>query len=110
MRAHRLEVTVPPSGELQLRKLPFQPGEAVEIIILALEDATNGSGQVEEASSSERMTRRKLAKKAQHQATLTAIQRGKYAHFSPGSDLLPSEMFAISKAEEKASEESRWVS
>ena len=75
MRAHRLEVTVPPSGELQLRKLPFQPGEAVEIIILALEDATNGSGQLEDAWAGELMTRRRLAKNAQHEASSTARRR-----------------------------------
>ncbi len=108
MRAHRLEATIPPNGELQLKKLPFQPGQAVEIIVLALEDVLNGSGQVvEEASSSEQIIKRKPAKKPQRQATLTAIQRGKYAHFLPAGDLLPSEAFAASKAEEKAREERR---
>lgn len=38
-----------------------------------------------------------------------AIQRGKYAHFLTAGDLLPSEAFAASKAEEKAREERRWL-
>ncbi|RLT33899.1 MAG: hypothetical protein DWI57_17210 [Chloroflexi bacterium] len=54
-----------------------------------------------------KLRRRKPAKKPQRQATLTAIQRGKYAHFPPAGDLLPSEVFAFSKAEEKAREERR---
>ena len=111
MRAHRLEATVLPSGKLQLTQLPFQPGEAVEIIILAQESAVNASGEVvAEVSPRARITKRKPAKKLQRQATLAAIQHGKYA-YSPGAgNPLPSEVFADSKAEEKAREERRWGS
>lgn len=35
MLAYRLETIVPPNGELQLKSLPFYPGEAIEVIILA---------------------------------------------------------------------------
>ena len=35
MVAYRLETVVPKNGELQLKSLPFRPGEAIEIIILA---------------------------------------------------------------------------
>ncbi len=35
MVAFRLETVVPKNGELQLKSLPFRPGEAIEIIILA---------------------------------------------------------------------------
>ena len=38
MYAYRLETIISPNGELQLTALPFRPGEAVEVIILA----TNG--------------------------------------------------------------------
>lgn len=111
MRAHRLEATVPPSGKLQLTQLPFQPGEAVEIIILALESAGNASGQVvAEVSPRVRITKRKPAKQRQRQATLTAIQGGKYAYSLAAGALLPSEAFANTKAEEKAREERRWRS
>lgn len=36
MQAYRLETVVPNDGELQLKDLPFLPGETVEIIILAM--------------------------------------------------------------------------
>lgn len=36
MQAYRLETIVPSNGELQLKQLPFLPGETVEIIILAV--------------------------------------------------------------------------
>ena len=35
MHAHRLETTINPDGRLTLDNLPFQPGETVEVIILA---------------------------------------------------------------------------
>lgn len=35
MYAYRLETVVPQNGELQLKSLPFHPGEAIEVIILA---------------------------------------------------------------------------
>lgn len=38
MYAYRLETVISPNGELQLTSLPFRPGEAIEVIILA----TNG--------------------------------------------------------------------
>lgn len=47
MRAYRLETTVPSNGKLQLNQLPFQLGEAVEIIILALESSINPSVQIQ---------------------------------------------------------------
>ncbi|MEZ4728413.1 MAG: hypothetical protein R3E79_14870 [Caldilineaceae bacterium] len=34
MLAYRLETVIPPNGELQLKALPFRPGEAIEVIIL----------------------------------------------------------------------------
>ncbi|MFN8487537.1 MAG: hypothetical protein U0350_08100 [Caldilineaceae bacterium] len=37
MQAYRLETVVPANGELQLKLLPFSPGEAVEIIVLSLD-------------------------------------------------------------------------
>ncbi|MBX3057368.1 MAG: hypothetical protein KF770_12945 [Anaerolineae bacterium] len=36
MIAYRLETVILPNGELQLKKLPFRPGEAVEVIVLPL--------------------------------------------------------------------------
>ena len=36
MQAYRLETVVPNNGELQLKELPFLPGETVEIIILSM--------------------------------------------------------------------------
>ncbi len=36
MVAYRLETVILPNGELQLKKLPFRPGEAVEVIVLPL--------------------------------------------------------------------------
>lgn len=33
--AHRIEATVPPGGTLTLTDLPFPPGQAVEVIVLA---------------------------------------------------------------------------
>lgn len=111
MRAHRLEATVPPSGELQLTQLPFQPGEAVEIIIIALESAVHATGQVAAKASPETLiTKRKPAKKLQRQATLLAIQRGKYAPSLAAGAPLPSDEFASAKAAERAREERRWGS
>ena len=44
MIAHRLETVVPANGELQIKYLPFRPGEAIEIIILARNPVeTNGN-------------------------------------------------------------------
>lgn len=37
MYAYRLETVVPQNGELQLKSLPFRPGEAIEVIILAVD-------------------------------------------------------------------------
>jgi len=80
-------------------------------LLAEINEAINGSGQVaQEASSNERIAKRKSTKKPQRQATLTAIQRGKYIHVSSDGSLLPSEIFAISKSEEKTREERRWVS
>jgi len=111
MCAHRLEATVSPLGELRINELPFQPGEAVEIIILALEDAINASSHaVQEAPPSGLSANRaKQTKKPKRQTTLTAIQRGKYAQFLMADDRLPSEAFALNKEEEKAQEERRWM-
>lgn len=39
MQAYRLETIIPANGELQLKLLPFSPGEAVEIIVLLLDKA-----------------------------------------------------------------------
>ena len=36
MVAYRLETVILPNGELQLTKLPFRPGEVVEVIVLPL--------------------------------------------------------------------------
>jgi hypothetical protein len=38
MYAYRVETIISPFGELQLTALPFRPGEAVEVIILATND------------------------------------------------------------------------
>ncbi len=43
------------------------------------------------------------------QATLAAIQSGKYASVLSNGDSLPSDLFAASKTKEKAIEERRWV-
>lgn len=40
MIAYRLETVILPNGELQLKKLPFRPGEAVEVIVLPLSSKT----------------------------------------------------------------------
>jgi hypothetical protein len=34
-RAHKISATVEPDGSLNVRNLPFSPGERVEVIILA---------------------------------------------------------------------------
>lgn len=41
MQAYRLETVVPNDGELQLKDLPFLPGETVEIIILSMNKPQN---------------------------------------------------------------------
>lgn len=41
MQAYRLETVMPNNGELQLKELPFLPGEAVEIIILSINKPQN---------------------------------------------------------------------
>lgn len=41
MQAYRLETIVPHNGELQLKLLPFRPGETVEVIILSLNRLQN---------------------------------------------------------------------
>lgn len=38
MRAYKVETTIPANGILALDALPFQAGEAVEVIILAREE------------------------------------------------------------------------
>ncbi len=47
MRAYKVETTIPQDGVLKLRSLPFQAGEAVEVIILSREahkrEAVRGS-------------------------------------------------------------------
>ena len=35
MQAYRLETVISQRGELQLKQLPFRPGEPVEVIVLA---------------------------------------------------------------------------
>jgi hypothetical protein len=42
MNAHRLEATLEQDGELTLNDLPFQAGDAVEVIILARAAESNG--------------------------------------------------------------------
>ncbi len=39
MYAYRMEAVISQNGDLQIKSLPFRPGEAVEIIILAVNDA-----------------------------------------------------------------------
>jgi hypothetical protein len=41
MYAYRLETVVPQNGELQLKSLPFRPGETIEVIILAANTLKN---------------------------------------------------------------------
>jgi hypothetical protein len=41
MQAYRLEAVVPNNGELQLKQLPFLPGETIEIIILSMNKPAN---------------------------------------------------------------------
>ncbi len=43
MKAHRIETTFTESGTLTLKNLPFQVGEAVEIIILERSNAVSES-------------------------------------------------------------------
>jgi hypothetical protein len=43
MIAYRIETVVPPDGEIKLNSLPFHPGEAVEVIILARTDLASES-------------------------------------------------------------------
>ena len=38
MRAYKIETTIPEDGVLELDALPFQAGEAVEVIILSREE------------------------------------------------------------------------
>ena len=38
MRAYKVETTIPQDGILELDALPFQAGEAVEVIILSREE------------------------------------------------------------------------
>ncbi len=38
MRAYRVETTLSEDGTLQLKALPFQKGDTVEVIVLARED------------------------------------------------------------------------
>ena len=105
MRAYRLEATVPPNGQLQLNSIPFQPGEAVEIIILALEEELSESSQLAQgpiptglpADKLQQLdTRTSTAELAQRQASLAVIQSGKYRQAQQPGELLPSEAFASS--------------
>ncbi len=43
MLAHRIETTIRPDGTVLLDQLPFQAGEAVEIIILAVPAKPKGA-------------------------------------------------------------------
>jgi len=45
MQAYRFETIVPHNGELQLKLLPFRPGEMVEVIILSLNHLQNKANQ-----------------------------------------------------------------
>lgn len=119
MRAYRLEATVPPNGQLQLNSIPFQPGETVEIITLALEEELSESSQLAREPIQTGLAANKLqqsdtpastAELAQRQAALAAIQSGRYRQARQPGDPLPSEAFASGKAEEKAREERHWVS
>ena len=101
MHAHRLEATVSTSGSLQLTQLPFQPGEVVEIIILAREDALNAPTPIGAAPSSTGLTATsKPTRKSQRRVALAAIQHGKYAPRLAASDVLPSVEFAANKQAE----------
>jgi hypothetical protein len=42
MNAHRVEATLESDGKLTLSELPFQAGDAVEVIILARPPESNG--------------------------------------------------------------------
>ena len=44
MRAYRLETTLAADGALQLKALPFQEGERVEVIVLEHQPASSGTG------------------------------------------------------------------
>lgn len=39
MYAYRMETVIPQNGDLQIKSLPFRPGEAVEVIILVIDKA-----------------------------------------------------------------------
>ena len=97
MRAYRLATIVSQNGELQINSLPFQPGEAVEVIILALENGDPANHVV-------------ASQKTQRQLTLASIQGGKYARLQHPGEPLASEIFATVKAEEMNREERRWIS
>ncbi len=45
MLAHRIETTIRPDGTVLLDQLPFQAGEAVEIIILAVPAKNQGGSR-----------------------------------------------------------------
>jgi len=42
MNAHRVEITIDQDGTLILNDIPFQAGDAVEVVILELPTAPNG--------------------------------------------------------------------
>ena len=44
MRAYRVETTLSEDGTLQLKALPFQKGDAVEVIVLARDDTVRADG------------------------------------------------------------------
>ncbi len=43
MKAHRIETTLSENGTLTLKDLPFQAGEAIEVIILERQKPINNS-------------------------------------------------------------------
>ena len=45
MKAHRLEITLTENGALNLKDLPFQAGESVEIIILENQSSQQQANQ-----------------------------------------------------------------
>lgn len=116
MYAYRVETAVPQNGELKLDLQTFQPGEIIEIIVLSLTSSktesslsateaqpkVNGHHLHSQVDFNVAQTRRRAA--------LNAIQRGKYAVVTPSpGESWPSETFAASKAEEKLTEERRWL-
>lgn len=109
MQAYRLKTTVPESSALQLNFLTLEPGEPVEIIVLALAEPTEKM-VIEATSEMTSATALPVTgpQWAQQQAALATIQEGKYAYSVKSSQPLPSEAFAARKAEEKAREESKW--